>query len=56
MVERHRKKSDAERERTKHRILEFQIGRFCWLIDLPSQIFFGADLSGLSGNLYQREC
>lgn len=48
MVERHRKKSDAERERTKHRLLEFQIGRFGWLINLPSEIFFGADLKMLA--------
>jgi hypothetical protein len=48
VVERHRKKSDTERERIKHRLLEFQIGRFGWVIDLPSRIFFGADLKMLA--------
>lgn len=48
MVKRHRKKSDAERERIKHRLLEFQMGRLGWLVNLPSRIFFGADLKMLA--------
>ena len=48
IVERHRRRPDAERERIKHRLLEFQMGRFGWLIDLPSEVFFGADLKVLA--------
>lgn len=48
LVERHRRKPDSERDRIKHRILELQIGRFAWLVDLPAEIFFGADLKMLA--------
>ena len=44
----YRKKSAAEKAEFKSRLLEFQIGPFGWLIDLPGRIFFGSDLKMLA--------
>ncbi len=48
LVERHRKRSGPEKDRFKARLLEFQIGPFAWLIDLPSRMLFGTDLKMLA--------
>ena len=48
MVQRHRMKSEAQRERIKHLLLEFQMGRWSWIADLPSRLFFGTDLKMLA--------
>lgn len=48
LVQRHRRRSSAKKDRFKARLLEFQIGPFSWLIDLPAQLFFGADLRMLA--------
>lgn len=48
LLEYHRKKPAEEKEKIKDRLQEFQIGRFGWLIDLPSKIVFGADLKTLA--------
>ncbi len=48
MIGYYRKKSPTERALLKNWILEFQIGRFGWLVDLPSQIFFGSDMKMLA--------
>ena len=48
LVERHRRRSGAEKDRFHAHLLEFQIGPFAWLIDLPAQLFFGADLKMLA--------
>jgi hypothetical protein len=48
LVERHRKRSGAEKDEFKARLLEFQIGPFAWLIDLPAQLLFSGDLKMLA--------
>ena len=48
VIEKHRKRSGPEKDRFKARLLEFQIGPFAWLIDLPAQLVFGADLKMLA--------
>ena len=42
-----RKMSAAEKTEFKSRLLEFQIGRFGWLVDLPGRIFLAYDLKML---------
>jgi hypothetical protein len=41
-------RSRKRKKRIRDRFQEFQIGRFGWLIDLPSEVFFGADLKMLA--------
>jgi cephalosporin hydroxylase len=48
IVKRHRKKPGGEKDAFKARLLEFQIGPYAWLIDLPARIFFGSDLKMLA--------
>jgi hypothetical protein len=48
LLERHRRKPSAEKQKFKAQLLEFQIGRFAWLIDVPAEILFGADLKMLA--------
>ncbi len=47
-LKRHRQKSSDEKEKFRSRLLEFQMGRHGWLVDLPSEFFFGADLKMLA--------
>ena len=47
-VQRHRSRPDAEREAIKKRLLELQTGRWAWLVDLPSRLFFASDLKMLA--------
>jgi hypothetical protein len=54
LIERHRKRSATKKERLKDRLREFQIGRFGWLIDLPMEVLFGADMKILA-TIYQTD-
>lgn len=48
MFEMYRKRPIEKKEQIKERLVEFQIGRFGWLINVPSKLLFGSDLKMLA--------